>query len=232
MSDYIKIDLNGLKNKFEHELSFFNDYLKFNNEKLSQRQDLLKSYFQQDIKENPDAPSLLKEIYYLDFNKIPSYFYHSSIVSLYSLLENNLTSICDKIQSDTDLVIGLSDLGGVNIIQKARKFLIKFAAIDFSVVDKEWLRITDYQKLRNLIVHSNSQLKSSDNNNGNDDFKIISKFKGIDIDNHNHIFYITNYKILIDFLKIIENFIQNIISQIEESSFRRFYFVSKDFLPF
>lgn len=232
MSDYIKIDLNDLKKKFKHELIFFKDYLKFNNEKLSQRQDQLNSYLQHDILENPDAEILLKEMYYLDFNKIPSYFYHSSIVSLYSLLENNLTSICDKVQSDTNLVIGLNDLGGVNIVQKARKFLIKFAEIDFSVVDKEWLRITDYQKLRNLIVHSNSQFKASDNNNGNDDFKIISKFKGIDIDNHNHIFYITNHDILLDFLKIIEIFIQNIISQIEVSSFRRFHFVSKDFLPF
>ena len=188
----------------------------------------------QDIQENPDNKELLHQIYYLDYVKIPSYFYNSSIVSLYSLLENSLNNLCDKIQSETNLVIRLNDLAGSNIIQKARKFLAKFANVDFSVVDKEWLRIVDFQKLRNLIVHQNAQLKNPDlNDNETEDYKILKRFESIDIDNSNRIFYITDGKILIEFLSLIENFMSDVSSQISKRSFKIFEIVDKPIdLPF
>lgn len=222
----IQIDLDDLKNKFHHEIDYFKEYVKFNNDKLSSRRAQLDVFLKQDIQENPDNEIFLRDIYYMDYIKLPSYFYHSSIVSLYSLLENNLNNICDKIQMDTGFVIGLSDLSGSNIIQKARKFLSKFAKIDFMIVDKEWLRISDYQKLRNLIVHQNSQLKSFDlSEKESEDIKTTKKFNGIEIDKHSQIFYITKGEILLDFLALIEKFILSIISQIDDRRFEKFSFV-------
>lgn len=224
--DYpIKISLIDLKYNFEHEISYFKEYLTFNIEKLNTRKEQLDLFLKQDIQEDPDSEDFFKSFYYLDYIKIPSHFYNSSIVSLYTFFETNLNTICEKIQMDVDLVIGLNDMAGSNIIQKARKFLSKFVNVEFEKkIDKEWIRITDFQKLRNLIVHQNSQVK----NNSKEDHKVLAQFNGIKLEKDNS-FFIINADLLLEFLSRIEAFIINVYTQIENKSFRKFQLVRNDF---
>lgn len=224
--DYpIKISLDDSKYNFQHEISYFREYLTFNIEKLNIRKEQLDLLLNQDIQEDPDSEDFFKSFYYLDYIKIPSHFYNSSIVSLYTFFETNLNKICEKIQIEVDLVIGLNDLAGSNIIQKARKFLSKFVNIEFDQIDKEWIRITDFQKLRNLIVHQNSQIK----NNSKEDHKILAQFNCIKLEKDNS-FFITDAGLLLEFLSRIEIFLVNIYTQIEHKSFRKFQLVKNDFI--
>jgi hypothetical protein len=224
--DYlIKINIDDVKYNFQHEISYFNEYLTFNIDKLNKRKKQLDLMQKQDIHENPDSEAFFESFYYLDYIKIPSHFYNSSIVSLYTFFETNLNKICDKIQAETDLVIGLNDLAGSNIIQKGRKFLSRFVNVDFDQIDKEWIKITDFQKLRNLIVHQNSQIR----NNSKEDAKIIEYFNGIKLEKDNS-FFITNADLLFEFLSLIEAFIINIYDQIEKKSFKKFQLVKNDFI--
>ena len=136
-----------------------------------------------------------------------------------------MNTICEKIQIEVDIVIGLNDLAGSNIIQKARRFLSKFVNIEFDQIDKEWIRITDFQKLRNLIVHQNSHIK----NNSKEDHKILAQFNGIKLEKDNS-FFIINADLLLEFLSRIEIFLINIYTQIENKSFRKFQLVKNDFI--
>ena len=230
-----QIDLSDFTFKFKHELDYFKDYLKFNNDNFSKRRIQLDNFLKEDILEEPENESFFKEIYYMDYIKLPSYFYHSSLVSIYSFLEKSLNSICDTIQRETDFVIGIGDLNGTNIINRSRKFLSKVAKVDFSIVDKEWLRITDFQKLRNLIVHQNSQLQQFNQNiSSSNDIKIISRFSGIEVDESNKFFYIKDKIVLSEFIILIEKFMTDIITQIKNRQFRKFRIVDiySENLPF
>ncbi len=155
----VKIDLEGFKALLDHELTYLGEYFEFNSQMLKKRECDLEKCLEKDIQDNQAIEVHLRDMYHLDFIIIPSYFYHSSVVTLYSLLENSLNSLCLIIQEETNFIVGLNDLTGSNIVEKARRFLAKTASIDFEELDNDWMRITDFQKLRNLIVHNNSQIK-------------------------------------------------------------------------
>ncbi|WP_439185882.1 hypothetical protein [Carboxylicivirga taeanensis] len=216
-NEIIKIELNDFKKRFDHELRYLEEYFELNKKMLIKRKWELDSCLSDDILNNPELEDTFRDFYLLDYIKIPCYFYNSAIVSLYSLLENNLNSLCEIIQTETNFVIGLNDLTGSNIIDKGRRFLIKIANIDFRKVDKEWIRITDYQKLRNLIVHNNSQIKNRET-----DFKLLSRFNGIKTYSVEKDFHISDIKVISDFLALIKKFISSLIDQIEERKFKKF----------
>jgi len=218
-----RIDLKEFEEQFKHELEYFKEYFQFNKEMFNSRKLKLDSRLKADIVQNPSLEVHFRYMYHLDFIKLPSYFYHSSIVSLYSLLENKLNSLCDIIQKETELVIGVNEIVGSNIIQRARKYLVKFADIDFSKVENEWQRIADFQKLRNVIVHNNSQIEiSNSNKDDNSTIKLLNKFKGVEIDKQDGIFLMTKIEILYEFQTIIEKFISMIIGQLSECDFMKF----------
>lgn len=209
-----------IRHKFLHEIEYFKEYFSFNDNKVLEREMYLTSLMNEEIKENLKDESTIRSIYYFDLIKLPSYFYHSSIVSLYSLLEMNLNTICEKVRKDIGLPIGIKDLAGQNIIQKARNYLCKLKLIDFEKIDKEWIALTNYQKLRNLIVHQNSQLLNSNDVSNSDGYSIINHFKDIELDRFTNIFYIKDKEVIVEFLLVIEKFILNILDQLNSKEVR------------
>lgn len=212
-----KIDLKDFRKRFTHELKYLNEYFELNNKMLIGRKEKLDADLKVDISKHPEQEDSFRNFYQIDYIKIPCYFYNSAIVSLYSLLENNINSLCEIIQAETNFVIELRDLAGSNIIDKGRRFLSKIANIDFDKIDKEWIRITDFQKLRNLIVHNNAQMKRpvKDNN-------LISKFKEINTYETVKDFHITDISLVYEFLELIDKFIISLADQIEERQFKKF----------
>ncbi|MDD2287799.1 MAG: hypothetical protein PHH10_09010 [Dysgonamonadaceae bacterium] len=212
-----KIDLKDFRKRFSHELKYLNKYFELNNKMLIERSKELDAYLKDDIYKHPEQEGAFRDFYQIDYIKIPCYFYNSAIVSLYSLLENNINSLCEIIQVRTNFVIELRDLAGFNIIDKGRRFLIKIANIDFEKNDKEWIRIKDFQKLRNLIVHNNAQMKNREQYHN-----LIAKFEGINTYSTAKDFYITDISLVYKFLELIEKFIVNISDQIEDRKFKKF----------
>ena len=211
----IKINLKDFRKVFSHELKYLNEYFELNNKMLIRRRSDLELSLKDDIHNYPQLEAELVEFYQIDFIKIPCYFYNSAIVSLYSLLENNINSLCEIIQAETNLVIGFRDLAGFSVIEKGKIFLNKIANIDFERIAKEWSWIKDYQKLRNLIVHNNIQMKDLEQ-----DIKLMSRLKNIRVIEKD--FYITDISLVYEFLGLIEKFIISISDQIEDRKFKKF----------
>ena len=214
----IKIVIENFRKRFNHELKYLDEYFELNNKMLIRRRSDLDLCLKEDIQKHPDQEYIFRDFYQVDYIKIPCYFYNSAIVSLYSLLENNINSLCEIIELESTLEIKLKDLAGSNIIDKGRLFLIKIGGVDFEKIDKEWFRIKDFQKLRNLIVHNNAQMRNTEK-----DYKLMRKFKEINTYNINieKDFHITDISIVYEFLGLIENFINSILNQIEERQLKK-----------
>lgn len=229
MIQFEKINTAEIRSTLIHEIKYFDEYFSFNENMISKRNVELEQLMKIDIQENERDENLYRNIYDFDSLKLSSYFYHSSLVSLYSLLEKNLNLICDQIKYDVGFNIGLEDFAGQNIIKTSKIYLTKLVKIDFDKIDKEWIAITNYQKIRNLIVHQNSQLKYSEINH--EHRKLIRSF-GIELDNSTHNFYIRNRNIIDKFLKIIEKFIFEILDQLTKKEIKNVEFKEDDSSPF
>lgn len=212
--EFESINTEDIRRKFLHEIEYFKEYFSFNNNKILERNNQLNILMNQDIEENLKDEDTIRHIYSFDFIKLPSYFYHSSVVSLYSLLETNLTEISEKIKKDIGLPIGINDLAGQNIIKKARAYMSKLALIDFEKIDKEWILLTNYQKLRNIIVHQNSQLLTENEDRYITNFKNNEHSKYMELDTVTNIFYIKDKQLIENFLSVIEKFILDILNQL------------------
>lgn len=93
-----------------------------------------------------------------DYRKIESHFpqhlRYSAIVSIYSLLEDSMNSICRFLTTQRNLPLELNDLNDKGIF-RAQKYLTKVCGIDFPETSREWNEIRKLNKVRNCIVHTN-----------------------------------------------------------------------------
>jgi hypothetical protein len=76
----------------------------------------------------------------------------STLVSIYSFLENTMRSICAILHKFNEYPIELSDLTGDGI-QRSKSYLEKMAKIDFSEINGNWSNLQNLALLRNCIVH-------------------------------------------------------------------------------
>ncbi len=97
----------------------------------------------------------------------------STLVSLYSFLENSLNKLCRNLCARHKYPVKLEDIKGEGIV-RAKDYLEKLAKVDFSPLNGEWCNLLSLNRIRNCIVHCEGNIKSSNN---------TSKLKNI-INNH------------------------------------------------
>ena len=100
---YKKLDISVIKWYFDAEIKYFKTYFAFNNKNLLNIEIEYSKYKNEDITIAPEYAETINKIYTKDIYKFQNYYYCSSIVALYSLLENNLTKIAEKIKTETEL---------------------------------------------------------------------------------------------------------------------------------
>lgn len=220
MASRVEIDLFNIEIKLKTDLEYLKEYIHFNIKKLDERNTKLNNLLKEEKNEQPELSDFFEKIYLQDKIRIPTYLYHSTLVSLYSLLEVTLIELCDLIAIKTEFPILLDQISGQNIIVKTRIFLSKVANLNFQKLDTQWLTITQIQKIRNLIIHENSCIKSQ--TAPADIVKLIKKFGVIDIENEREYFYLTNPEILFETISLIENFFEKIIVDLKMFNFFKF----------
>lgn len=154
-----------------------------------------------------------------DYWRFPEAFPNITAASLfvtnYSFLEYQLLLICKSLHSIKNFPIKLSDLKGEGIFL-AGNYLKKVVGLsDFPDQTAHWNEICQYNRIRNFVVHNNSQLNDSDGANAiklyiknkssitldaNDRFQISLKFITEEIDTIEAFFK--------DFLKSLDNWIK------------------------
>lgn len=149
------------------------------------------------------------------FQAYPKYIRHSTIITLYSYLENKVQKLVDNLS----VYCKDSIKKELKEITSKRSELHKFKAFleenfEISYKGSIWIKINQIRQIRNSIVHHNSVVKLKK-------YNAIRSFMeqdsdGFSIDDKTKEFRIINSSIVIDFTKTVESFLNETYKQVEE----------------
>ena len=93
--------------------------------------------------------------------KFKSILFNSLFVASFALFEHKLSTICQGAQQTSGTPFSVDDMRSPSPMTRAKKYLEKLG-VEFPVQDYGWQEITNYQKLRNKIMHDGAVLGLSD----------------------------------------------------------------------
>ncbi|MCB9224153.1 MAG: hypothetical protein H6582_08265 [Crocinitomicaceae bacterium] len=218
--------LESHKHKIVSELDSFKNYIVHTQDNIKDLQKKLEDKMSEELSKTSDDEDLFDlheyyELQHIEFHQFhPTTFNNSTLITLFSFLETSLKSLCDSLHRHKRHKIQVTDLKGNSYIDQSRKYLILVEGINLDDINDYWIKISNYRKIRNCIVHNNSKFftdkeKSIDKQNL---YSLISKSEHLQIDKENGTFYISNYIYLLEFCEIIETYMRYVIKQIADSS--------------
>lgn len=86
---------------------------------------------------------------------------YSVLMSLYTLIESNLTLIAAEMKTRNHLPLNMMDLQAKNLVERFEKFWTKVGALNWWE-DCRWNQLKDIEKLRNCIAHRNGIIREND----------------------------------------------------------------------
>jgi hypothetical protein len=136
----------------------------------------------------------------------------STLVSIYAFLEHSLRDI----STSTGFFRKKKIMPKDNYIQKSKKYIEKVSEIDISDLENYWQKVIEFQRIRNLIVHNESNYRVDENKpiEKQQCHNLITNFKGIGADNYGN-FYIYDKDVLLGFCKLIEEFLDKLIDKLK-----------------
>ncbi|TSE10329.1 hypothetical protein [Aquimarina algiphila] len=146
------------------------------------------------------------------FNIYPKFILHSVVITLYSHLENKITSLIQMLEhhNEEDLKERLDKIKGKSDLQKYKKFLKVNFEVEYSA--DLWDRVNRIRLIRNSIVHDNSSLHRSK-------YESVKRFmlnntKTFLINDNK--FRITDSSVLIGCTEVIGDFLTQTYCQVEK----------------
>lgn len=136
-----QIDLVSFRERTEYELKYLRNYVVDISEAISEKGDVLEATMISDIDSRPDDEEMLVDLFHKEISKLKSYFYHSSIVLVYTLLESSLSHLSSEIKTSTNSKLRLQDLNDNNIIRKSIRCIELTCDIDLKKEKKLYDRI-------------------------------------------------------------------------------------------
>ncbi len=106
----------------------------------------------------------------------PMILWKSLFLSAYFLLENSLDQICKNLMKSNSYNLTLKDISG-NGIFRSSLYLKKVCNITKPFETQAWTEINDFNKIRNIFVHSDGILPKS----ATDTIKVCKKYSQIQI---------------------------------------------------
>lgn len=214
------IDLSSFKERTEYELKYLRSYVVDISEAISEKGETLESTMISDIDSRPDDEEVLVDLFHKEISKLKSYFYHSSIVLVYTLLESSLSHLCAEIMNCTNSKLKLQDLNDNNLIRKSIRYIELTCDIDLKQEKKLYDRICEYQQLRNQIVHKNSKVKGNTPKDLAKNSKALAvTFPGIHINHDSWDFHITDNSLIKELVNIVDNFLELATNQVNSQVF-------------
>jgi len=213
--------LQSNKLKIEFEVEYFKDYIfeiqlrlkKFQTDFIKQT----KIDFNNDFGKDANYFS----IYENESNRVnenfPSLFYNSTFLALFSYFENCLNTQCQLLFKYKNRNVYLENIKEKNYIKKCKKYLVNEFEIDLCLIQKEWNLIMIYQKIRNCIVHNNSNIKVYKNKKIEEQplFHFMKTSSNLTFDITTGNFKIMEENFLLDFCDLLKIILITIYKQIE-----------------
>ena len=124
------IDLQVFKDRVGYELKYLKSYVSDISESIHEKGEILEQKMGADIDSQPENEEVLVDLFKKEISKLKSYFYHSSIVLIYTLLESTLSHLSAEIRNSTSSKLLLEDLKDNNLIRKSLRYIHLTCDID------------------------------------------------------------------------------------------------------
>ncbi len=147
-------------------------------------------------------------------NVFPNILWRTTFLHSYFLLESSLNQICKNIQEAEDYLLTIKDISGAGI-QRACIYLRKVCNIAIPFETVFWTELQDFNKVRNIFVHSDGEVEKSNQ----EIIRIASKYKGLNIDDFDKLGF-SNLEISKEFtinaLQSIDSFFHDLYKNIQK----------------
>ena len=163
--DKNKLIANIIKNQTKDRLEEFRQYTSEIESKFNSDKNALSNSYNKAIKglseeETKEVDDYFSDDYYIIEEIHVGLYRKSTLVSIYSFLENSMNSLCRPLYTSYEYPVKVDDLKGDGIV-RAKDYLEKLANVDFSALNGEWSNLMTLNKIRNCIVHSEGNIKGS-----------------------------------------------------------------------
>lgn len=171
---------------------------------------------------NPEEKDYIEDLFVDDFHKygkiFPKQYYNPILLSLFGSFENWLKRLCELEGSRSFSQVDVTDLSGNNYIEKSRKYLKLVSELDLSDADLLWQKISQIQKIRNLIAHNESNIWIHKNNDLNKQelYTLISKDDRIEFNSYNGDFYIKDKAFLVEIIQLVNDYLNILIDKLNQ----------------
>lgn len=108
----------------------------------------------------------------------PSLQRRSALLTLSGYFEHELDKLCSLYKSENSYDLSLSDLSGKGI-DRAANYLEKVGGLNVHKASSEWDHIKGIQRIRNLIVHQDGNLKDQQGNPVKDAVDYVKKIESL-----------------------------------------------------
>jgi len=212
------IDFNIILERSFYSIDIFNKYIEYQDKFLTS--EIIK--VNQELKDKVNDKELEEEIYCTDIyhefyfsflsGTFPDIQNKALLIIVFNTFENNFKNLCKLLGNTLNTPIDYTELKGDEIV-KCKLFLIKLCRINYKVFETDiWKKIDCVRKIRNLIVHNDSDISSIINK----DITIINYFKGCNgftiIDNQT--LGIIDSEFVKLFLSILKDFYKELLIEI------------------
>lgn len=214
------LDLSNLSDKLHFELKYIREYVIFTQDALIEKNKILEAKMYSDTTSEPDNESIIQQFYDTQKKTLFSHYHHSTIVLIYSILENSLSSVCDEISKSVSPDFSHNDLYSKGLVNKLMSYIRLTSRVDLLDINQEFNDIEKFRKLRNMIVHQSSGF-SGDDKKINNDIKLISScFPEILISKEDLKFYIMENSVILKFINLVNTFMTKIINHIQSLTYQ------------
>ncbi|EGQ8075474.1 hypothetical protein ACCH70_004240 [Vibrio vulnificus] len=214
-----QLELANMKTKFHYELKYLSEYLSFTGELTQKKDEQLSQLMVRDCEENEEAEAILQGLFEKEKDALLSYYHHSAIVLVYTIFESMLADVCSEVHRFAKAGFTHNCLSGGNLIAKSKTYLELTTNMPFGLIQGEWARIGQFQKLRNMIVHQNSCFSGSKSSMEDQKNKIRNNFNSIKVSEAYNRFYILDDVLVYEFISLVKAFVNKIIEYLESVVF-------------
>lgn len=147
--DQFRLHINGVESYLEKEAKSLINYHEERAKDLSEE-------------EKDEYYNFYTDNYWQLSEVFPNIQRKSELIAIYTLLEHHLNSLCSIYEGHSNSQVKLCDLKANGIIETAKKYLEIVIGIKFPSSGTTWQEIKQVQRIRNLFVHNDGQLKGSE----------------------------------------------------------------------
>ncbi|MGB3849512.1 MAG: hypothetical protein WA958_06055 [Tunicatimonas sp.] len=148
-------------------------------------------------------------LYYNQYDIPMGMHYNAYLISLFSFWDFQLKRYSSILRYVVYRKNYLNDLQGKDNMSKCYYLIKNSLGIDVAKIDSEWNKLRNYQNVRNLIVHYDSNTKKAKKNSS----RIVTSNQYLTYNETTGHFYINDRKLLLKFCDTINDFFRKLINQ-------------------